>query len=266
LESRDSQFYRGIERIVSLLAPVNCKHNLIRIGQESDGGYVVANCFHAEKRKIAVTLGVGTEVSADISLLRSGFSVLAVDGTVENPLPEEAEYRFIKKNIGYSNLIGGETTYYKLLEDERLRDNVDLVLIDIEGYEYSLIRNEIKYLSKAEQIVIEFHALELLGDKQFREVFISILESIRITHSPIHVHGNNAGGALVLGGSHFPCILEVTFLKTNYCTQERNFGPFPTPLDFPNTINRPDIDLSPLFRRNPEYATLARNVINDLDL
>ena len=265
LESRDGDFYRGTDRIIELLSPVNCTEKLVRIGKLSDGGYVIAELINSKGNDFVINLGVGSEVSADISLLHAGYSVLAVDGTVGNPLPDEEHFEFVHRNIGYSKNSENEITYRSLIEDYGLKRNVNLLLIDIEGFEYSLFQKESELLTEANQIVIEFHALELLGDPKFRKVITYMLETIRMSHSPIRVHGNNAGGSLALGGCSFPCILGVTFLKNSYCTRSRNFGPFPGELDFPNVPIRPDIDLTPLFGSKPDYAILPRNVLNSIE-
>jgi hypothetical protein len=265
LESRDGDFFRGVDRIVELLGPVNCTEKLVRIGNQSDGGYVIAELANSKGNDFVINLGVGTEVSADIYLLHAGFSVLAVDGTVGNPLPDEENFEFVHRNIGYSNNSEKDITYRSLIENYGHKRNVNLLLVDIEGFEYSLFQKESELLTNANQIVIEFHALELLGDPKFRKEITFMLQMIRKSHSPIHIHGNNAGGSLALGGCSFPCILEVTFLKNSYCTTSRNFGPFPGELDFPNIPTRPDIDLTPLFGLKPDYAILPRNVLNSLE-
>jgi len=124
------------------------------------------------------------------------------------------------------------------------------------------LHEELDLIAKSKQIVIEFHGLELIGDTQFAERFIDILEKLSKTHLPVHVHANNSGGGLPVGGANWPTILEVTFLEKVSCTSEVNYGPFPSDIDYPNVNLRPDMDLSPLFGKNKSYASLARTIFD----
>ena len=252
-------FLKSLESIVGLLNPYKAKCDLNRIGNYSDGGYVVA-AEATDTKKLCINLGVGDEVSADRHLLNLGYKVLAVDGTVENPLPLEGHYLFVQSNIGYSNR-SGHKSLRKILKQNQWRENADLVLIDIEGFEYQLLQREWNLISRARQIVIEFHGLELLGDEGFSERLIRILKTMNKTHRVIHIHANNAGPAIPVGGASWPTILEVTFLRKYEVSENRNHGPYPTPIDASNTLIRPDIDLTPFFGEKPTYSLLARNIL-----
>jgi hypothetical protein len=251
-------FLQAITSIIELSQPRIAKSNLIRVGQNADGGYVISPEFHSY---VCLNLGVGYEVTADIDLIQRGFEIFAFDGTVPNPLPEETSYHFHQKNIGYEkkderyiNLQRIFQTYFKL-------QNLDVLLIDIEGHEYKILERELNFVTQAKQIVVEFHGLELLGDEQFSERLVSILNKLMKSHYPIHIHANNAGGVLPIGGASWPTILEITFLAKEYCSNVISFGPFPTALDFPNTLARPDVDLTPFYGMEKNYASLARTVL-----
>ena len=135
-------------------------------------------------------------------------------------------------------------------------------MIDIEGHENRVFEKEIHHITKAKQVVVEFHGLELLGDSNFAKRFILILEELLKTHAPIHVHGNNCGSTLAIGGASWPTITEITFLAKNHCTLEPNFGPFPSMLDFPNAKVRPDIDLTGFYGKTKKFSNLARSILN----
>lgn len=253
------EFLKNISQIIQLTQPVQTKIPLIRLGRNGDGGYVVAPEF---KSKICITLGVGSEVSADIDLIEKGFELFAFDGTVLNPLAENPAYTFEQKNIGYVEASESITNLEKIFTKYPILVNADLIMIDIEGHEYSVFEKELSFISKAKQVVVEFHGLELLGDQNFSKRFIQILEGLLKTHAPIHVHGNNCGGTLAIGGASWPTILEVTFLAKDNCVLEMNYGPFPTMLDFPNSELRPDIELTSFYGITKTYATLSRSILN----
>jgi len=251
-------FLRAISSIVKISQPRKTIRELIRIGQNSDGGYVVSPVFET---LTCLNLGVGYEVTADLDLIGRGFRIFAYDGTVPNPLPDESSYKFHQKNIGYEKNNAGMTNLHEIFQTYDGLQGLDLLLMDIEGHEYKVFEKEMNLITRAKQVVVEFHGLELLGDLQFSEQFVAVLENLTKSHLPIHVHANNAGGALPIGGASWPTILEITFLAKEYCSNDINFGPFPTALDFPNTLARPDVDLNPFYGMEKNYASLARTVL-----
>lgn len=256
LVSRD--FLNDLSQLIELTQPLITKQALFRLGQNSDGGYVLSPEFQS---RLCLNLGVGYEVTADLDLISRGFKLYAFDGTVPNPLPGEAAYSFIQKNIGYTKGDDGITNLANIFSEHPELNEVDLILLDIEGHEHEVLKNELNYVVKANQVVVEFHGLDLLGDHQFAAGLIKILKKLSKTHSPIHVHANNSGGAIHLGSASWPTILEVTFLKHEFCTSELNYGPYPTPIDFPNVDVRPDMDLNPFYGQNKSYAPLTRTIL-----
>jgi hypothetical protein len=254
-----ADFLKNLSSIIELLQPRSTSIPLIRIGGQGDGGYVISPTFDS---KICLNLGVGDEISSDLDLLSQGFKIFAVDGTVPNPLPNQSNYVFTSKNIGYSEHSELNTDLQTIFSEHNELNDLDLILIDIEGCEYGVFQKEIGWIAKAKQCVVEFHGLDLIADNQFTEQFTGILRSISKTHAPIHVHANNSGGSLPIGGANWPTILEVTFLLNEFCDTEFNFGPFPTQLDHANVEVRPDVDLSPFFGDKRNYAILARTILN----
>lgn len=252
------ELLKNMTLVIDLLQPRITKMPLFRLGARGDGGYVLAPAFES---KICLNLGVGFEVSADLDLLGRGFKIYAIDGTVPNPLPHENGYKFIRKNVGYNKSNELTTDLDSIFRQHSDLSKVDLILIDIEGWEYKVLHEELDLIAKSKQIVIEFHGLELVGDSQFTKRFKSILKKLLKTHSPVHVHANNSGGGLAVGGASWPTILEVTFLLNELCTFEINYGPFPSEIDYPNVNLRPDLDLNPFFGPSMSFASLARTIL-----
>lgn len=254
---------RNIEELIMLTGPMKIKVDKIRIGNFGDGGYVLAPLN--QDFEFVLNLGVGSEISADLDLIRQGYKIIAVDGTVGNPLNNEisGNYIFIQKNIGYEsdeNVVSLSQIY----RVSQLSQTPGLALIDIEGGEYQLLKYEWPLLSQIPQMVIEFHGLELIIDSNFAEGFLGMLRVISKTHVPVHIHGNNSGNLLNLSGGLFPTILEITYLSRNsqVLTNQRDFGPFPSELDYPNLLGIADIDLSPFYGLKPTYLELARRLLN----
>lgn len=252
------EILQNISKVIQLTQPHIAKIPLTRIGKNSDGGYVVGE---VSQSKLCLNLGVGIEVSADLDLISQNFKIHAFDGSVTNPLPNEPLFIFIQKNIGYAKDLEITTTLKKIFSDNPEFEHLDLLMLDIEGNEHQVLNEELPFIIKAKQIVVEFHGLELLADDEYSNNLIETLSKLSETHFPIHVHANNSGGTLPIGGASWPTILEVTFLKKEFCTENLNYGPFPGPLDYPNVDLRPDINLAPFYGLYKSYASLSRTIL-----
>ena len=259
----DYSFFHDFEEIIQLLSPVKTKVPLIRLGANGDGGYVAAQIGESSRR--AISIGLGHEVSAEEFLLQNSFSVIAADGSVDNPFPGHSRFRFSKSHIGDSIRSSfNEITFNQFLSIHEWNCNVEIIKIDIEGAEFELLSSSIGEISNSRQIITEFHGLELLGESMFRKMLIELFKKICKSHKPIHIHGNNGGPSIRMSGGEWPTLLEVTFLRNEDCLNERNYGPFPSDLDFPNTLLRPDINLNVFFGESPNFMELQRNIISRL--
>jgi hypothetical protein len=260
----NGEFCNDFDKIISLFAPMHHLSRSIKIGSLSDGGYVI--CEPRSKQPRSISLGLGFEVSAEAELLSLGFEIIAADGSVENPFPDLAKFGFRKSHISSREVKDfSSNTFDEFLNLFEWDSDVELIKIDIEGAEYDLLLTCQAKLQKARILVIEFHGLELLGDAKFRKILINLLGNLHETHKPIHVHANNGAPGIKMAGGEFPTLLEVTFLKNEECTGVRNFGPFPTELDRPNTNIRPDIDLDVFFGIQPTYLQLVKLILSTID-
>lgn len=261
----DVIFCHDFDRIIALFAPMSHLAKEFRVGSLSDGGYVI--CEPLSEHPRIISLGLGFEVSAEAALLELGWQTIAADGSVENPFPNNSNFRFLNSHITSHEIPHVTTrTFNEFVGLFGWDTAVEVIKIDIEGGEYNLLLKNLSNLQHARQLVIEFHGLELLGDQKFRDILIDLLENLHQTHKPIHVHGNNGAPGIKMAGGEWPTLLEVTFLRKDECTDARNFGPFPSALDFPNTSLRPDIDLNPFFAPVPTYLQLVKLISSTLDL
>jgi len=112
-----------------------------------------------------------------------------------------------------------------------------IVKMDIEGGEYRVINQLLKYESLISLLIIEFHDTEPL-----RETFNRNINSICQHFAIAHIHGNNSGGLAYDG---LPEVLEMTFINKRashsnaYARKE-----FPIlGLDFPTNPEKPDYSL-----------------------
>jgi hypothetical protein len=236
---------------VGLLQPKILSGDLVRVGGESDGGYII------EPPRIGSTvlsLGVGTEISADLQLIEHfGCEVHAFDPYVERPINAPMKFVFSQIGLGRNEIKAG--LQFKTIDQilSTLPINPNLALIDIEGSELDLI-DSFHHLRDVEQIVIEFHDLDQIIFEEFFLKFTALLQQILESHEPIHIHGNNDGPTLRIQGAIWPSIVEVSFRKKSAMEEkEFNFGPWPHQLDRPNNPARPDLCLEPFFGKSATY-------------
>lgn len=246
----DNAFLVDFRNMLELLTPFALRNGkLIRVGRESDGGYLIFDGVTTSSNKRIASIGIGNEYSFENQMMGMGYQILAVDGSVNNPFHEQDSVTYEKIFVGpVTSMEQNTIRYCDLLSKKDWNLEVELVKIDIEGWEYSVLESDISGINQANQIVVEFHGLELLGDIVFRNKFISLLESIRKTHKVIHVHGNNSGRCIRFPNADFPTILEVTFIKSRFCANSYSEEQLPLAIDFRNTPIRPEINMSPFFR------------------
>jgi len=121
-----------------------------------------------------------------------------------------------------------------------------MLKIDIEGGEYEIFKHEgfLKALNNVVQIAIEFHDLPT----RFRSLE-KLMEALQENFSVVHIHANNYGGVFELNGKQVPGTIELTLLNNSMlASKEIDKTSIPIKdLDYPNDVNLPDIELSPLF-------------------
>ena len=166
------------------------------------------------------------------------------DHTIES-LPEENE-KFLWHKIGLTGKFDEATEDLGTLPDfiqKNGHDNeTDMILkVDIEGAEYDVFANlDEAILKKFRQIVIEFHKLT---DPSMKEKITTAVSNLNKTHQLVHIHANNWGHYSLCAGKLLPELLECTYVnKDNYQFVD-NTRSFPTILDQPNNIRRPDVFL-----------------------
>ena len=257
---------------INFLRPfkVNSK---IRAGRLKDGGYVIDG-ESLNSVEVLYSYGVGWEVSFEKDIYKCTkktcrlFDPTMFDVKNIQRFWDQGIYFFIKYLIKtirwYPYLlflrIGGTKLefYNEGLGRERI-DKYDsfpnhihrfgdigkviFLKIDIEGGEYEILAdpkfiNSLKFVS---QLAIEFHNVEQrISDLK------NIIESISKHVSLVHIHGNNWESVFDYEGYQIPNVLELTFLNNRFF-ENKIFDETKYPilnLDFPNKVEKPDIDLS----------------------
>jgi hypothetical protein len=191
-----------------------------------------------------ISAGVSNEESFSRDFIKkfgmNKFNSFAFDGTIDNyPYQYTEDITFIKKNIAtYSS-----KTTANLSQLINHYNNIFLKM-DIEGCEYDwLLSLTQENLNKFKQIVIEFHGI---NDDSWGKTYDAKLECFKKlsnTHYIIHAHGNSNSGTQ----NNIPDVIELTFLRKTYFTEEPNLNTTKLPipdLDFTNNGSYPDYQLN----------------------
>ena len=84
-------------------------------------------------------------------------------------------------------------------------------------------------------IVVEFHSLDQVWNRQFFEITRQVFAKLCMEHECVHIHPNNCCGVSKIEGLEIPIVAEFTFYR-----KDRMFtGEYATNLthdeDYPNT-------------------------------
>ena len=240
---------------------------LIRLGSIDDGGYVVPKAiFQDIKRLISFGISDNWDFEKDL-VLKAKCGVDAYDYSINlnfwikrfmddllkflqlkifKPkkiykmfkLLDFFYFFYIKKdNNFFLKKIGknkNETSFNKTVS--KYKDDIFLK-IDIEGSEYELLPDLIKFSNKnLIGIVIEFHHISSNLKK-----IINFIDKIKKNLALVHIHGNNYS---VKSAKLDPEAIEMTFVNVKYLSKKntKNSKKYPIKnLDFPNSKRSKDI-------------------------
>ena len=268
-------FFKNFSRKEALLQkkfiPVDFG-KMIRIGNNKDGGYLISE-NGMESCEFLLTLGLGYHFSFEKHFLKlkqsSNFLVKCYDNSVSKKIMKEysirnllrlfyrPSFKAFQRSIKYIQFLllfnSSKAVHIEKHVSEKKSDDSEtlnsifenlkqnnLVKIDIEGAEYAIINDIINNFNKINVLIIEFHNLSNLKN---REKFDFFFEKTSELFYLSHLHMNNSNGVAI---DNFPDSIEFTFekkhlLKTSFKKKLANF-----PLnkfDFPNSKNTGDYNL-----------------------
>lgn len=240
-------------------------YDLIRLGNKNDGGYLVEK-NSIINTKYLVSFGINDDVSFEsdfLKFLENKIKCHAFDNAVDSNFwvkkimietarflifkttfknvinlikKKNSFYNFFKKNFftkaTISNLEGKDNLNLKnCFEYSKLMNSEDIFLkIDIEGSEYRILSEIIKFQNKFTGIIIEFHDFdERLDDIK---IFVKQLK-LQI----VHFHINNFGS---VNEREIPSVVEITFAKNPTKINDQILK-LPHKLDMPNSKQLKDL-------------------------
>jgi hypothetical protein len=223
--------------------------DLLRIGRNNDGGYLVEK-NSIKNSKTLISFGIGNDWSFEANFKSIvNVKIFAFDHTLDNYFwsqqpkdlfvlfnnffRSENNNYFINKKI---SKVGVKNQELFSLEISDILNSAEFngespyfFKIDIEGSEYRILDDLVKYSSNIEGIVIEFHQADL-----HLERVINFIKNINL--ELCHVHANNFENCDKFG---VPTTLELTFSKN----PSKLEGEFISPhlLDHKNNPNNEEI-------------------------
>jgi len=223
---------------------IDSGHQLIRIGNNSDGGYLIPNIL--DQIDFCFSPGVGVTSSFEDNLLNFNIKSYLADGTVNY----SGKHDFIRKNINSFNDENNITLESWI--DEKIKDksNNNLLLqMDIEGSEIGTLYNiNTTTLDRFKCIIVEFHnfhsILNFFGLRIYSDIFDKLLK----THYIVHIHPNNDCYNLIVNKNSIPDTLEFTFINKKIVHHIKNISyDLPHLLDKKNVENLRDIKCPEIF-------------------
>jgi hypothetical protein len=224
------------------LYPVKTNFELVRIGGNNDGGYLIPNDL--EDITACFSPGVDVTASFEKDLLERGIKSHLADASVDGP-PDGLEVAsFTKKYLDGVNTEGYMTLSDWVLSNAYSGD--DLILqMDIEGAEYvTILSTPSEVLCNFRMMAIEVHDVQQWFSNPLAwGVIQTFFEKLSQDFHVVHNHPNNNCQFIDINGLLIPTVFELTFLRKDrspaigFCTE------FPHPLDMPNVLDKPDCPL-----------------------
>jgi hypothetical protein len=222
------------------LKPKHC-YNLVRLGKNNDGGYLVEKDSLLNSESL-ISFGINLDWSFEKDFFKlKERPIHCYDHTIKysffKKFSRNSFLKFFNKkyysisglkeifsNIklykDYKKFFSGKVVHFesaiglgKNLVDmstvfNRVNCNKIFLKIDIEGSEYRVLDDLIRYQDKITGLVIEFHNVDLHMSR--------ILDFIRkLDLTIVHIHGQNPGGKDYLDQNQDPIQIEITFSRFN---------------------------------------------------
>ena len=239
----------AILHLMRKLCPLDCGVDMVRIGGDSDGGYLVPNDL--DGIEYCFSPGVNTCAEFESQLADRGIKSFLADYSVDSPPVDRPEFIFDRKFLGpfdRDNWFTLSTWKDKYLANYR----GDLILqMDIEGFEYeTILTTPLNLLRQFRIAVIEFHGLDRLFDSFVFGRLSSCFEKLLEVFNVVHIHPNNSGESIIRGAIEIPEMMEFTFLNKSRCAMTTPVRQFPHRLDRDNSLTARPLVLANCWRSN----------------
>lgn len=229
---------KRVKILLKKILPKKINFNLIRLGENNDGGYLVPDDLKNIDKNYSAGVGLLTKFEKDLEekfLIKS--NMLDFNEIKKDILPKKSN--FLKKKLSLSNNQNEISINNWIQEIDR-----EIILkIDIENNEYLILANiSDENLKKIRILIIEFHGLRNLRNSLFLDFFEKIVERINEHFYSCHLHINNTSKIKKLENLKIPDMIEVTFIRKDRIKNFSNeFTELPHALDQKTVFNKDEI-------------------------
>jgi len=228
--------------IIKFLIPIKNGHELIRVGNDADGGYLIPN----DLKNISWCISPGVENKMEFEAeLWNRFKIKSImfDGSVNSPTNMSDGQKFYKLFVGaatFENFV----SMNDIIVNYDLDKEEDLVgQIDIESAEYSFLNaTSDKNFNRFRILVVEFHEIDRwIQKKYYSEVIEPMLIRLNRLFDLVHLHPNNNGGFFSYKRKTLPNVVEITFHRKDRAKGYFGNATLPHPLDSKNIPWKSDL-------------------------
>ncbi|MEP3481253.1 MAG: FkbM family methyltransferase [Fuerstiella sp.] len=236
----------SVHGFVSRLVPYDLGIPLVRVGGNSDGGYLVPDVL--DGIRYCFSPGVADTASFESDLHQRGIKSFLADFSVDGPPSGLPDCDFVKKFVGAANSDSTMTLDHWVAEKTSSEDSDDMILqMDIEGAEYeTILATSTETLKRFRLIVLELHKLNHLDNRLYFRMVDAAMSKLGEHFDVAHLHPNNVGGLTRIAGLDVPRVAEITLLRKDFVVQKSPIATLPNPLDVQNAAAQKDVYL-------PEY-------------
>lgn len=226
--------------LARVLRPFDVGHDLLRIGDFGDGGYLVPDdlsgigaCFSP---------GVAKRSSFELDLAKRGIPSFMADASVDGPIEPVPGASFRKQNLG-AHTDRSVISLNDWIEECAPAEGDLLLQIDIEGAEYGVFSTASpKCLTRFRIIVMELHRIpSILLKPEFFQKTKPLFEKFAEAFTCTHIHPNNVSGQVEIEGTLFPRVVEATFIRNDRVAKRSPVTKLPHPLDARHDAKRPGL-------------------------
>ncbi|MEF2553993.1 FkbM family methyltransferase [Aurantimonas sp. A2-1-M11] len=237
-----------VKSLLKRLAPVAISRPMIRLGSQSDGGYLAPDDLM--NLTASVSPGVSTEVGFDLEMADRGLEVYMADASVSGPPIQNSHFHFVPK---FLDVFEDETnmrldTLCSHIDAECSGDRI--LQMDIEGAEYRVLLDTSDEVLRSFRIMlIEFHNIDRLFSAFPFKLISATFRKLLRHHHIVHIHPNNVCPPRVRHGISIPPVMEFTFYRNDRVSvDDSRTLKFPHALDRDNLAHCPSVTLPDCWR------------------
>lgn len=241
-----------VAALIESLWPVRTRHDLIRLGAASDGGYLVPDDLDGVTA--CFSPGVDDRASFELDLAARGIRSLLIDASVSACPVDHPLLAFEPLYLdAYS--AGNRTSLADWMARSVSPDENDLILqMDIEGYEYAaLLSLPEDQLKRFRIMVLELHNVEFLFTVPGLCLFESLFGRLAQHFHIVHAHPNNASRVYRYKDAATCGLMELTLLRKDRGDALGPATAIPHPLDARCVDHTPELTLHDALSPRPQF-------------